>query len=88
MEEVWGEVDHSINYPRPVDSIACKEQILALARSTSAATRLVDSIFATVADLTRHLDAQQGEKQARRAQPQKRKAQEARTSRKSTRATR
>jgi ppGpp synthetase/RelA/SpoT-type nucleotidyltranferase len=53
MEEVWGEVDHTLNYPHPTNSIACKEQILALARSTSAATRLVDSIFATAADLKR-----------------------------------
>jgi ppGpp synthetase/RelA/SpoT-type nucleotidyltranferase len=51
MEEVWGEVDHSINYPHRTDSVACREQIRALARSTSSATRLVDSIFATVADL-------------------------------------
>src|SRR5260221_9689500 len=35
MEEVWGEVDHSVNYPRKTGSLACREQILALARSTS-----------------------------------------------------
>lgn len=51
MEEVWGEVDHSINYPHPIDSVACTEQIRALARVTSSATRLVDAIFATVDDL-------------------------------------
>lgn len=45
MEEVWGEVDHSINYPHPTNIIACKEQIAALARVTSGCTRLVDSIF-------------------------------------------
>jgi putative GTP pyrophosphokinase len=45
MEEVWGEVDHSINYPHPTDIIACREQIAALARVTSGCTRLVDSIF-------------------------------------------
>ncbi|MCH8098429.1 MAG: RelA/SpoT domain-containing protein [Proteobacteria bacterium] len=50
MEEVWGEVDHMINYPHPIESVACVEQIRALARATSAATRLVDSIFATFAD--------------------------------------
>jgi hypothetical protein len=53
MEEVWGEVDHSINYPHPAKSVACREQIRALARATSSATRLVDSIFATVEDLGR-----------------------------------
>jgi putative GTP pyrophosphokinase len=51
MEEVWGEVDHSINYPHKTDSVPCHEQIRALARSTSSATRLVDAIFATVADI-------------------------------------
>jgi putative GTP pyrophosphokinase len=51
MEEVWGEVDHAVNYPHPNEHVACREQIRALARSTSSATRLVDSIFATVADL-------------------------------------
>ena len=51
MEEVWGEVDHTVNYPHPNKSVACREQIRALARSTSSATRLVDSIFSTVLDL-------------------------------------
>ena len=51
MEEVWGEVDHTINYPHPSDSVPCVEQIRALARATSTATRLVDSIFATVDDI-------------------------------------
>jgi ppGpp synthetase/RelA/SpoT-type nucleotidyltranferase len=45
MEEVWGEVDHKINYPHPIDSVACTEQIRVLARVTSSCTRLVDSIF-------------------------------------------
>ena len=51
MEEVWGEVDHSINYPHTIGDVSCKEQILVLARATSTATRLVDSIFATVDDI-------------------------------------
>lgn len=51
MEEVWGEVDHSINYPVPNESVACREQIRALARVTSSSTRLVDAIFATVSDI-------------------------------------
>lgn len=59
MEEVWGEVDHSINYPHKTDSIPCREQIRALARSTSSATRLVDSIFATVADIAEQKKAEQ-----------------------------
>jgi len=48
-EETWGEVDHRLNYPHKTDSVACLQQIRALARSTSAAGRLVDAIFATVA---------------------------------------
>lgn len=50
MEEVWGEVDHTINYPEPTQSLACREQILVLARVTSSATRLVDAIFTTQKD--------------------------------------
>lgn len=48
-EETWGEVDHTLNYPHKTESVACLQQIRALARSTSAAGRLVDAIFATVA---------------------------------------
>jgi len=47
MEEVWGEVDHSINYPHEVDNLARREQLKVLARVTSSATRLVDSIVLT-----------------------------------------
>ncbi|HLK99358.1 MAG TPA: RelA/SpoT domain-containing protein [Myxococcaceae bacterium] len=46
-EELWGEVDHTINYPHESKSLACKEQIKVLARVTSSCTRLVDSIFRT-----------------------------------------
>jgi putative GTP pyrophosphokinase len=49
-EELWGEVDHKLNYPHKAESVACVQQLRALARSTSAAGRLVDSIFATVMD--------------------------------------
>lgn len=47
MEEVWGEVDHLINYPVPTPILTSSEQIKVLARVTSSATRLVDSIFLT-----------------------------------------
>jgi putative GTP pyrophosphokinase len=50
MEEVWGEVDHSINYPEQTECFSCREQIKALARSTSSCSRLVDSIFSTYED--------------------------------------
>ncbi|KWW34550.1 hypothetical protein [Cupriavidus metallidurans] len=48
-EELWGEVDHTINYPTPSGIQSCKEQIKVLARLTSSCTRLVDSIFLTSA---------------------------------------
>ena len=63
MEEVWGEVDHRINYPHPVDSIACHEQLKVLARVTSSARRLVDSVFATVDD---HLSTKRRRSQVER----------------------
>ena len=44
-EELWGEVDHLINYPNPSPVLACKEEIKVLARITSSCTRLTDSIF-------------------------------------------
>jgi len=47
MEEVWGEVDHTINYPHKSKSSSCREQIKVLARVTSSSSRLVDSIFNT-----------------------------------------
>ncbi|MCY0996353.1 hypothetical protein OWM54_04315 [Myxococcus sp. MISCRS1] len=50
MEEVWGEVDHKMNYPHPAASLPCREQLKVLARVTSSATRLVDSIFLTLGD--------------------------------------
>ncbi len=53
MEEVWGEVDHAINYPEVSPVLACREQLKVLARATSTATRLVDSIFLTHEDSLR-----------------------------------
>ncbi|ELS3556853.1 GTP pyrophosphokinase family protein [Vibrio vulnificus] len=47
FEEIWGEIDHTINYPHPVDSIACKEQLRVLSKLVSTGTRLADSIFRT-----------------------------------------
>jgi ppGpp synthetase/RelA/SpoT-type nucleotidyltranferase len=51
MEEVWGEVDHRLNYPHKTKLLACREQLAALARATSSCSRLVDSIFRSHADL-------------------------------------
>lgn len=44
-EELWAEVSHTVDYPKPTSSIACQEQLKVLARVTSGCTRLVDSIF-------------------------------------------
>jgi ppGpp synthetase/RelA/SpoT-type nucleotidyltranferase len=49
-DEVWGEVDHRINYPERINSIACREQIKSLAHVTTSCNRLVDSIFASHAE--------------------------------------
>lgn len=46
-DELWGEVDHQLNYPHKIKNIACSEQLKVLARVTSSSTRLVDSIFKT-----------------------------------------
>ena len=58
MEEVWGEVDHKLNYPVPTQILALKEQLKVLARVTSSASRLVDSIFLTHEDATRDENAE------------------------------
>lgn len=50
FEEVWGEIDHSINYPHETNSIACKEQIKVLAKLVNAGSRLTDSILITHED--------------------------------------
>jgi putative GTP pyrophosphokinase len=49
-EELWGEVSHTIDYPHETSSVACREQLAALARVASGCTRLVDSIFASRAE--------------------------------------
>ena len=50
FEEIWGEIDHLVNYPTPTDSVACREQIGVLARLVGAGSRLADSIFRTYSD--------------------------------------
>lgn len=49
-EELWGEVDHKMNYPHECEIFSCREQIKVLARATSTCSRLVDSIFRTFKD--------------------------------------
>jgi putative GTP pyrophosphokinase len=45
FEEIWGEIDHTINYPAVTESIACKEQLRVLSKLVSTGTRLADAIF-------------------------------------------
>jgi ppGpp synthetase/RelA/SpoT-type nucleotidyltranferase len=66
-EELWGEVDHTINYPDESPSLPCREQIKVLARATSSCTRLVDSIFRSHEDYER----QKRSARAASAEPQK-----------------
>jgi ppGpp synthetase/RelA/SpoT-type nucleotidyltranferase len=44
FEEIWGEVDHRMNYPTPSQNLACKEQIRVLAKLVGAGSRLLDSL--------------------------------------------
>ncbi|MCJ0824495.1 RelA/SpoT domain-containing protein [Luteimonas sp. 50] len=46
-EELWGEVDHSMNYPTETKVTTCRDQIRVLARLTSSCSRLVDSIYSS-----------------------------------------
>jgi len=45
FEEIWGEIDHTVNYPAPSKSIATKEQLRVLSKLVSTGSRLADSIF-------------------------------------------
>ena len=50
FEEIWGEIDHLVNYPEPTDNAACREQIGILARLVGAGSRLADSIYRVYSD--------------------------------------
>ena len=50
LEEVWGEIDHLVNYPEPTDNVVRREQIGVLARLVGAGSRLADSICRGYAD--------------------------------------
>lgn len=45
FEEIWGEIDHTINYPNESPVPATKEQLRVLSKLVSTGTRLADSIF-------------------------------------------
>ncbi|MBN2695557.1 methyltransferase domain-containing protein [bacterium] len=53
FEEIWGEIDHSINYPYPTESLACREQLRVLSKLVSTGTRLADSIFKSFSEYTK-----------------------------------
>ena len=44
FEEIWGEVDHRINYPEPSENVACREPIKVLSKIVGAGSRLLDSL--------------------------------------------
>lgn len=44
FEEIWGEVDHQINYPVPTDQVSLREQIKVLSKIVGAGSRLLDSL--------------------------------------------
>jgi putative GTP pyrophosphokinase len=45
FEEIWGEIDHQLNYPVPTGVTTCREQLLVLAKVVGAGSRLVTSIY-------------------------------------------
>lgn len=47
FEEIWGEIDHEINYPVKTENMPCREQLKVLAKLISTGTRLADSIHKT-----------------------------------------
>lgn len=50
FEEIWGEIDHKINYPKPTESVSCREQLKVLSKIVGAGSRLVDSIQRSLLD--------------------------------------
>lgn len=45
FEEIWGEVDHFLNYPEVHKSQHCRRQLRVLSKLVCSGSRLVDSIF-------------------------------------------
>lgn len=45
FEEIWGEVDHTVNYPNPTSNQFTKEQLRVLGKLVSTGSRLTDSVF-------------------------------------------
>lgn len=45
FEEIWGEIDHTVNYPTPTQNTVTKEQLRVLSKLVSTGSRLAGSIF-------------------------------------------
>lgn len=45
FEEIWGEINHTVNYPEESSSLATQEQLRVLSKLVSTGSRLADSIF-------------------------------------------
>jgi GTP pyrophosphokinase len=67
-DELWGEIDHKLNYPLEHKSLACREQIKVLSRLSSSCGRLVDSIVAS------HDEFEARQESSRRAASRRRKS--------------
>lgn len=47
FEEIWGEIDHAINYPHKTNHIPTQEQLRVLSKLVSTGSRLATSIYRT-----------------------------------------
>ena len=56
FEEIWGEIDHYINYPCRTNSVACGEQLKVLGKLTTTGTRLADAIFNSLREYQKYSD--------------------------------
>lgn len=45
FEEIWGEVDHALNYPKDCKNRSHREQLRVLSKLVGAGSRLLDSIY-------------------------------------------
>lgn len=45
FEEIWGEIDHSLNYPVPASDLPTRELLKVLARLVGSGSRLADSMY-------------------------------------------
>lgn len=50
FEEIWGEIDHAINYPHKTVHTPTTEQLKVLSKLAATGTKLADSIFVTHED--------------------------------------